>query len=130
MRGDALYRVIGGIALVLFSVTVPIIKYSGSHDIAATLSADPLLPVGCLAITILGVLVSAAGVRSLKRIRMMTGLVERRVREENRIVTTDIAEAVGVHETDVRERVDEMIEKRAIPAGTRITYVGGEKVVK
>jgi predicted ArsR family transcriptional regulator len=52
------------------------------------------------------------------------------VEEKNRIVTKDIAGAVGVDETDVREHVDEMIAKREIPVGTKITYVGGEKVVK
>jgi len=89
-----------------------------------------LLPIGCLAIALLGVLVSAAGFGYLKKIGMMTRLIGRMVREQSHVITKEIAGAVGLHETEVRERIDEMIHKREIPTGTRITYIGGEKVVK
>jgi hypothetical protein len=130
MKGDALYRIIGGIVLVVFAVAVPLVKFHDSRDIVAALSADILLPIGCLAIALLGVLVSAAGFGYLKKIGMMTRLIGRMVREQSHVITKEIAGAVGLHETEVRERVDEMIKERTIPTGTRITYVGGEKVVK
>jgi len=129
MKGDARNRIIGGIVLVLFSVAVPLVKFHGSRDIVAALSADVLLPIGCLAIALLGVLVSAAGFRYLKKLRIMTGLIAASMQENNRVITKEIADGVGLHETEVRERVDEMIGKREIPAGTRIIYSGGEKVV-
>ena len=130
MKGEAVYRIIGGIVLVVIAVAVPLVKFHDSRDIIGALAADPLLPVGCLAIALLGVLVCNAGSRSLKKIGMMTGLIEEMVRERNHVVIREIAGAVGLHETEVRERIDEMIARREIPAGTLITYIGGEKVVK
>lgn len=130
MKGDAFYRIFGGIVLVVFSVAVLVVKFHDSRDIAGALSADGKLAIGCLAIALLGVLVSAAGARSLKNIRTMTGLIGRMVGEKSHVITKEIAGAVGLHETEVRERVDEMIKKREIPAGTRITYIGGEKVIR
>ena len=129
MKGDALYRVIGGIVLFAFAVIVAAVKYVGAPDIGAAVRADPLLVVGCLAIAVLGVLVSADGMKTIKRIRLMTGLIGRAVRENNHVVTTEIAAAAHVHEVDVRERIEEMIHARRIGAGTRITHIGGEKVV-
>ncbi len=129
MKTDALNRIIGGIVLVIFSITVPLVKLSGSPDIPMILSADPLLVVGCLAIALLGVVVAAAGMRSLKKLRIMTERISRMVNEQSRVITKEVAEAVGLHETEVRERIDEMIAKREIPAGTTITYAGGEKIV-
>jgi hypothetical protein len=130
MKSDAIYRIIGGIVLIIFSIAVPLVKRYGSADTVTVLSADPLLIVGCLAIALLGVLVAAAGMRSLKKTRTMTHRISQMAEEQNHVVTVEIAEAVGVHETNVRKRIDEMIGKRQIPAGTRITYSGGEKVVK
>jgi hypothetical protein len=129
MRGDALYRVIGGIVLVAFAIVVPIVKFHDPADLGAALSANVLLIVGCFAIGLLGVLVSVSGFRYLKRIGMMTDLIVRMVEERNQVVTGEIAEAVGLHEVDVRERIEEMIHKKVIPTGTRITYTGGEKIV-
>jgi hypothetical protein len=130
MKSDALYRAIGGIILVAFAAVVYAVKISAAGGIAAVVSADPLLLVGCLAIGILGVLVSGAGVRWVKRVGAITRLIGSAVNEKNLVATAEIAGAVGVHETDVRERVEEMIKSREIPAGTRIVYTGGEKVVK
>jgi hypothetical protein len=130
MKGDALYRIIGGMVLVVFAIAVPVVKFHGSPDIAAGLAADPLLPVGCLAIALLGVLVSGAGYRYLKKLGMMTALIGQMVDEQNHVITREIARAVGLHETEVRERIEEMIHKREIPTGAVITYIGGEKVVK
>jgi hypothetical protein len=130
MKAEALYRVIGGLVLVAFSIVVAAVKFHSSGGIGTVLSADPLLAVGCAAIALLGAAVTVAGVRSLKRIETMTRLIETAVREKNRVVTTEVATAVGVHETEVRERVDEMIKERLIGSGTRITYTGGEKIVK
>jgi hypothetical protein len=129
MRGDALYRIIGGMVLVAFAIAVPVVKFHDAADLGAALSGNVMLIVGCLAIGLLGVLVSVSGARYLKRIGMMTDLIVRMVEEQSRVVTTEIAEGVGLHEVDVRERIEEMIHNRTIPTGTRITYVGGEKIV-
>jgi hypothetical protein len=129
MKKDALYRVIGGMVLVGIAIVVLVVKLHDA-DILASVSADPLLPAGCLAIALLGVLVSNAGLKSLRQVGAMTRLIVTMVQEMNRVVTGEIAGTVGVHETEVRERVDEMIKKREIPAGVRIVYAGGEKVVK
>jgi len=129
MKSDGIYRIIGGIVLVIFSIAVPLVKRYGSADTVTVLSAEPLLIAGCLAIALLGVLVAAAGMRSLKKIRTLTERISQMVEEQNHVVTEEIADAVGVHETEVRERLDEMIGRREIPAGTRISYIGGEKVV-
>ncbi len=127
MKGDALNRIIGGIVLVVFAIAVPLVKFHDSPDIAAGLSADPLLPVGCLAIALLGVLVSAAGFRYLKKLRMMTGLIAQMVDEQNHVITKEIAGAVGLHETEVRERIDEMIHKTGDPhRDPDHLYRGGE----
>lgn len=130
MKGGALQKIVGGMVLVALAIAVPAVKLYGSGDILADLSADPLLIAGCLAIAVLGVLVSASGMKLLKKIEAMTRLIETMVREKNRVTTEEIARAVGLHETEVRERVDEMIRDKTIPAGARITYIGGEKVVK
>jgi hypothetical protein len=130
MKAEALYRVIGGLVLVAFSVAVATVKFHASGGIGAVLSADPLLAVGCAAIALLGVLVTAAGVKSMKRVGAMTQLIGSMASEKNLIVTAEIAGAVGVHETEVRERVDEMIKERLIGSGTRIVYTGGEKTVR
>jgi hypothetical protein len=130
MRGDAIYRIVGGMVLIVFAITVAVIKFTGSPDIMGAVSDQVKLVIGCLAIAGLGAAVTVAGFRHLGKIRRMTELIVASVREENRVITREIAESVGLHETDIRERVDEMIKTREIPAGTRITYVGGEKVVK
>jgi hypothetical protein len=130
MKADALYRVIGGIVLAAFSIVVAAVKFHSSGGIGTVLSADPLLAVGCAAIALLGAAVTAAGVRSLKRIETMTRLIGSMADEKNLVATAEIAKTVGVHETEVRERVDEMIKERLIGAGTRIVYTGGEKIVK
>lgn len=129
MRGDALYRIIGGIVLMTVAAAVFTIKARTGGGVAAAVSGDWLLPVGCLAIALLGALVSVSGARAIKRIDTMTRLIGAMVHEKNRVATVDIAGTVGVHEVEVRERVDEMIKRREIPAGTRIVYTGGEKVV-
>jgi hypothetical protein len=130
MKGDALYRVIGGLVLVAFAIVVAAVKFHASGGIGAVLSADPVLIVGCAAIALLGVLVTADGVRSQKRIAAMTRLIGSMANEKNLVATAEIAATVGVHETEVRERVDEMIKGRLIGSGTRIVYTGGEKVVR
>jgi len=129
MKGDALYRVIGGIVLFAFAVIVPAVKYAGAADTGAAVRADPLRVGGRLAIAVLGVLVSADGMKTIKQIRLMTGLIETAVREKNHGVTAEIAAAAQVHEVDVRERIEEMIHAGRIGTGTRITHIGGEKVV-
>ncbi|MBN2223217.1 MAG: hypothetical protein JW765_00930 [Deltaproteobacteria bacterium] len=129
MKRNAFSRIVWGIILVLFAIAVPLVKAHASPDIASALFGDALLVIGCLSLALLGVLVAAAGHRYLKKIRRMTGLIRRMVGEHNHIITKDVAGAVGLHEVDVRERIDEMIKERTIPAGTRVTYTGGEKVV-
>ena len=130
MKVDAIYRIVGGFFLIAFSCALLLVKFWGAPDVIGALSSQILLVVGCLAIALLGVLVAADGSSSLKKIRMTTVLIERMVREESHVITKEIAEAVGFHETEVRERVDEMIKERTVPAGTRITYIGGEKTVQ
>ncbi len=130
MKTDALYRVIGGLVLAAFAVVIAAVKFHWAGGIGAVLSADPLLAVGCAAIALLGAVVSVSGVRSIKKIGTMTLLIRGMVNDKNRIITEEIARAVGVHETEVRERVDEMIKGRLIGSGTRIIYTGGEKVVR
>jgi hypothetical protein len=126
---DAYSRIVWGIVLVLFAVAVPLAKAHGSPDVVSALFSDVLLMIGCLCLALLGVLAAAAGRRFLKKVRAMDELIGRSVHEENRIDAVKIAAASGLHEVDVRERVQEMIKKGEIPAGTRITYTGGEKVV-
>ncbi len=130
MKTDALYRVIGGLVLAAFAIVVAAVKFHWAGGIGAVVSADPLLIVGCAAIALLGVVVSVSGARSVKKIRTMTLLIRGMVNDKNRVITEEIARSVGVHETEVRERVDEMIKRREIPTGTRIVYTGGEKVVR
>jgi hypothetical protein len=130
MKTDALYRVIGGLVLAVFAIVIAAVKFHWAGGIGAVVSADPLLIVGCAAIALLGALVTADGVRSFKRVGTMTRLIGSMANEKNLVATAEIAKVVGVHETEVRERVDEMIKGRLIGSGTRIIYTGGEKVVK